>query len=102
MLTYEKVLKVFGPYLAADPDYEVVQTRHGYTLMGWNNNREEWFCTDFCQTPEKLRDALLDAYENYLEFVVLDVDRDPTESEKLEIRNKRQALYEKCMKEGTE
>lgn len=102
MLTYEKVLKVFGPYLATDPDYEVVQTRHGYTLMGWNNNREEWFCADFCQTPEKLRDALLDAYENYLEFVVLDVDRDPTESEKLEIRNKRQALYEKCMQEGTE
>ena len=26
MLTHEKVLKVFGPYLDADPDYEVVKT----------------------------------------------------------------------------
>ena len=25
MLTHEKVLKVFGPYLDADPDYEVVR-----------------------------------------------------------------------------
>ena len=67
MLTHEKVLKVFGPYLDADPDYEVVKTSRGYTVLAWNNRREEWFCAKFCKTPEDLRDVLLDAYVNYLE-----------------------------------
>ena len=51
-------------------------------------------------TPEDLRDALLDAYVNYLEYVVTDEDRDPTEQEMREIQKKRQAMYEECMKEG--
>lgn len=102
MLTFEKVLEAFGSYLDADPDYEVVRTSHGYTLMGWNNSGQDWFSADLCRTPEVLRDALLDCYENYLEYVVLDADRELTEPEKLEIRRKRQALYENCMKEGTE
>ena len=93
MLTHEKVLKVFGPYLDADPDYEVVKTSRGYTLLAWNNRREEWFSAEFCKTPEDLRDALLDAYVNYLEYVV-------TEQEMREIQKKRQAMYEECMKEG--
>lgn len=100
MLTHAKVLKVFGPYLDADPDYEVVKTSRGYTLLAWNNRREEWFSAEFCKTPEDLRDALLDAYVNYLEYVVTDEDRDPTEQEMLEIQKKRQAMYEECMKEG--
>ena len=49
MLTHEKVLKVFGPYLDADPDYEVVKTSRGYTLLAWNNRREEWFSAEFCK-----------------------------------------------------
>lgn len=69
MLTHEKVLKVFGPYLDADPDYEVVKTSRGYTLLAWNNRREEWFSAEFCKTPEDLRDALLDAYVNYLDML---------------------------------
>ena len=44
MLTHEKVLKVFGPYLDADPDYEVVKTSRGYTVLAWNNRREESAC----------------------------------------------------------
>ena len=63
MLTHEKVLKVFGPYLDADPDYEVVKTSRGYTLLAWNNRREEWFSAEFCKTPESLR-ARLDSYQN--------------------------------------
>ena len=59
-----KVLKVFRPYLDADPDYEVVKTSRGYTLLAWNNRREEWYSAEFCKTPEDLRDALLDAYVN--------------------------------------
>ena len=89
-----------GPYRDAQPDSEVVKTSRGYTLLAWNNRREEWFSAEFCKTPEDLRDALLDAYVNYLEYVVTDEDRDPTEQEMREIQKKRQAMYEECMKEG--
>ena len=100
MLTHEKVLKVFGPYLDADPDYEEVKTSRRYTLLAWNNLPEEWFSAEFCKTPKDPRDALLDAYVNYLEYVVTDEDRDPTEQEMREIQKKRQAMYEERMKEG--
>ena len=39
MLTFEKVLEVFKEYLQQDPLYEVVFTRHGYTLMAWEPRR---------------------------------------------------------------
>ena len=78
----------------------MVKTSRGYTLLAWNNRREEWYSAEFCKTPEDLRDALLDAYVNYLEYVVTDEDRDPTKQEMREIQKKRQAMYADCMKEG--
>ena len=65
-----------------------------------SNRREEWYSAEFCKTPEDLRDALLDAYVNYLEYVATDEDRDPTKQEMREIQKKRQAMYAECMKEG--
>ena len=47
MLTFEKVLKVFQAYLDDDPLYEVVQTSHGYTLMGWRLDGCRWL-SDSC------------------------------------------------------
>ena len=97
MLTHEKVLEVFGPYLAADPDYEVVLTSRCYTLMGFNNRQEEWYSADLCRTPEELRDALLDSYENYLEHILTGDERDLTEQETQEVKNRRRAMFEKCL-----
>lgn len=90
------VLEQFG----ADRVQYVLANTVRHTLLAWNNRREEWFSAEFCKTPEDLRDALLDAYVNYLEYVVTDEDRDPTEQEMREIQKKRQAMFEECMKEG--
>ena len=43
MLTFEKVLNVFSDYLQQAPLYEVVLTSHGYTLMAWEPERNEWY-----------------------------------------------------------
>ena len=42
MLSFDRILQVFDDILWQDPLYEVVSTSHGYTLLGWEPNREEW------------------------------------------------------------
>ena len=59
MLTNEIVLKVFSDYLNRDTDFEVVLTSRGYTVMGFDNHRQDWNTVDFCPTPEDLLDSLL-------------------------------------------
>ena len=62
MLTNEIVLKVFSDYFNRDTDFEVVLTSIGYTVMGFDNHRQDWNTVDYCPTPEALRDSLLNAY----------------------------------------
>lgn len=62
MLTFEKVLEVFGDYLQQDPLYEVITTSHGYTLMAWEPKRNDWYKARYMETPEILMDSLLDTY----------------------------------------
>ena len=42
MLSFDRILQVFDDILRQDPLYEVVSTNRGYTLLGWEPNREEW------------------------------------------------------------
>ena len=73
MLTNEIVLKVFSDYLNRDTDFEVVLTSRGYTVMGFDNHRQDWNTVDFCPTPEALRDSLLSSL--FLSFVFIKLVR---------------------------
>lgn len=99
MLTNEKVLELFRDYLSQDPAYEVVQTSRGYTVMAWDSYREAWYDVRLCPTPEALRDALLDAYTNYLEYGTTPDARDLTDAEKQAVQAKRRAMLERCREE---
>lgn len=102
MLTNDKVLEVFASYLEQDPNYEVVWTSHGYTVMAWDHCREYWYATDLCQTPEELRDMLINAYQDYLEYgLVAEEERDLTEQEKEAVQKKCQMMYDRCMEVET-
>ena len=81
MLTNEIVLKVFSDYLNRDTDFEVVLTSRGYTVMGFDNHRQDWNTVDFCPTPEALRDSLLNAYVSFRELEITGGDRDLTEKD---------------------
>lgn len=100
MLTFEKVLEVFADYLEQDTEYEVVLTKHGYTVMWFNEVGKEWYDAQYCETPEDMRDELLDAYKNYLEYTTTRSRRaekeDVTEQEAAEIQAKLDELEEKC------
>ena len=100
MLTNEKVLDVFKDYLSQGPDYEVVMTSHGYTVMGWDDVGKDWRDVQYCGTPEALRDALLDDYGEYLMYLATlngcDSNRDLTEAEKAEIQAKQNVMLKKC------
>lgn len=96
MLTNEKVLKIFRDYLAQDPAYEVVTTSRGYNVMAWDSYQEAWYDVRLCPTPEALRDALLDAYTNYLEYGTTPDARDLTDAEEQAVQAKRRAMLERC------
>lgn len=100
MLTNEKVLEVFRDYLAQDPAYEVVTTSRGYTVMAWNGYRGEWYDVRLCATPEALRDALMDAYANYLRYGISPDARDLTEAEEQAVWAKLRMMLERCREEG--
>jgi len=97
MLTFEKVLAVFGDYLQQDPLYEVVLTSHGYTLMAWEPQRNQWYNAEFAATPKILMDSLLDAYASFREDRLTDNDRDLTQQERNEINRECDLLRAKCM-----
>lgn len=100
MLTNEIVLKVFSDYLNRDTDFEVVLTSRGYTVMGFDNHRQDWNTVDYCPTPEALRDSLLNAYESFRELEITGGDRDLTEKEEAQIIEEQNALTALCEKEA--
>lgn len=100
MLTNEIVMKVFSDYLNRDTDFEVVLTSRGYTVMGFDNHRQDWNTVDFCPTPEALRDSLLNAYESFRELEITGGDRDLTEKEEEKLAKERDALTALCEKEA--
>lgn len=100
MLTNEIVLKVFSDYLNRDTDFEVVLTSRGYTVMGFDNHRQDWNTVDYCPTPEALRDSLLNAYESFRELEITGGDRDLTEKEEAKLAKERDVLTALCEKEA--
>lgn len=100
MLTNEIVLKVFSDYLNRDTDFEVVLTSRGYTVMGFDNHRQDWNTVDYCPTPEALRDSLLNAYESFRELEITGGDRDLTEKEEAQIIEEQNALTALCEKKA--
>ena len=99
MLTLEKVLSVFSDYLQQDPLYEVVLTSHGYTLMEWEPNRNEWYSATLMATPEILLDSLAAAYADFLEDQITANERELNPSEMAEIKAKCKLLREQCQTE---
>ena len=87
-------------FVKLDTDFEVVLTSRGYTVMGFDNHRQDWNTVDFCPTPEALRDSLLNAYESFRELEITGGDRDLTEKEEAKLAKERDALTALCEKEA--
>lgn len=98
MLTFKKILQVFGDILRQDPLYEVVSTSHGYTLLGWDSYRNQWYSTELLEMPEAMLEALLGNYYSNLELQFTGGERDElTELEKEEIEARCKQLREECI-----
>ena len=87
MLTFENVLEVFDDYLQEDTNLEIVLTKRGYTVMCWDSTLKDWSTSDFCATPEKLRDILVDSYMIFTLAKMTGGTRNPTPAEEQEIQS---------------
>lgn len=100
MLTFERVLNAFEDILQQDPLYEVVSTSHGYTLLGWDSYRNQWYSAELLETPEDMLDALLGNYSSNLELQFTGGERDDlTEQEKKVIEAQCKQLRKNCLSE---
>ena len=97
MMTFEKVLKVFKDYLAEDTNCEVILTKHGYTVMQWDENSTSWYGVEYCETPEDLRDELLSSYRMSEAEKITKAKRELTEEETEIVKNKCHKLTNKLI-----
>lgn len=95
-MTFEKVLKVFKDYLAEDTNCEVVFTKHGYTVMQWDEKSKDWYGVEYCETPEDLREELLSSHRMSEAQKITKAKRELSEEEVKKIEQLYQELFEKC------
>lgn len=86
MLTFEKVLTAFKDYLEEDDRYTILMTPRGYTIMEWDTSHQNWAGAEFCATPERMRDRLLEDFACYLEYKTTLCERSLEDSERQEIQ----------------
>ena len=97
MLTFEKVLGVFGDYLARDKSCEVLDTSRGHLVVDWESCKNDWVTSQLCLAPEKLRDVLRSSYEEYQGYCLTDgYKRDLTEQEEQDIERMGAEIAARC------
>ncbi len=102
MLTYEKVLEIFGDYLIEDGSCEVLQSSRGYLVVDWDSCKDNWVTTRLCNTPALLRDTLRSHYEEYQGYQRTDgYKRDVTDQEEQDIERMGAALAARSGEDNT-
>lgn len=96
MMIFEKVLEVFKDYLAEDTNCEVVLTKHGYTVMQWDEKSMDWYGVEYCDTPKDLRDKLLSSYRMSEAQKITKTRRELTKVEAETIQALCQKLVDRC------
>lgn len=96
MLTFEKVMEVFGDYLSEDKSCEILLSSRGYLVVDWESKINNWVTTQLCPTPEYMRDVLRSCYEEYQGYLLTRGKRDITDREEQEVHRKAVALADKC------
>lgn len=97
-MTYEKVISAFKTFLIEDDTYDVVNTKHGYTVLNGEADCRELYSALLCRSPEELRDTLLDAYREYRTFQLLsgNTERTLTQEETMLIAMECDKLSLQC------
>ena len=97
MLSFEKVLEVFGDYLAQDKACEVLTTSRGIMVVDWESCKNNWVTSQLCPTPEKLLDVLRSSYEEYQGYRLTNgYKRDLTDQEEQDIERMGEELAVRC------
>lgn len=97
-MTFENVMKTFADYLREEEDCEVIQTRHGYTVLTWDDVEQRWISCEYCPTPEKLADELMNGYAALLAYQATKGKRELNDSDHAQIEKKQKEMLERLKK----
>lgn len=84
-MTFDSVKDYFANYLNEDTECEVILTKHGYTVLVWDNRARDWDTCEYCGTPEMLLQSLIKAYKSFAELKITGAMRNLTRKEKEDI-----------------
>lgn len=96
MLTFEKGLEVFKDYLTEDTNCEIVLTKHGYTVMQWDEKSKDWFGLEYCASPEDLQEELLSSYRMHEAEKITKARRELTNEETQAVNADCKKLFDPC------
>ena len=66
----------------------MILTSRGHTVMYWDEKLNNWYGVEFCETPEDLRDEVLNSYHDFLEQTLTLNRRALTEDELEDIKKR--------------
>ena len=93
-MTFQEVLNTFAEYLNENLDCEVIQTRHGYTVLVWDNGARNWDTSECCGTPEQLCEKLCEACFSFSALKRTHGERELTSSEAENIQAELEKMTE--------
>ena len=101
MLTFQKVLDLFGDYLDSDSCIEVVKTRWGFAKLYYEYPYNNSFEAVLCRSPEELFQELLDSLIANQEYE-LRQDMEGREEEIAMALNSLRQIYGRKLKESSQ
>ncbi len=97
-LSYEKVLRVFSGYLKQDKEIEIVRVEHGYAILVWNEEYQNYTGAETVTSPQELAEQLAGSYNTFLLMLMSGEGAwDLTPEEKTPAEQSAQALLAKCL-----
>ena len=97
-LSYEKVLRVFSGYLNQDKEIEIVRVEHGYAILVWNEEYQNYTDVEAVTSPQELAEKLAGSYNTFLLMLMSGEGAwDLTPEEKAPAEQSAQALLAKCL-----
>lgn len=94
--TFEKVLSIFGDYLAKDDCVEVVKTSRGYAVIEWDDRLGSWIEIEHCPSPTDLQNTLLSDMATFMEYSYTAGNRELSDAERISIMKLQDAIVQKA------
>lgn len=87
MLTFEKVIEIFGDFLDIDKELEILSSRYGYICISFDGvPTQSPYCQGkLCRNPEEMFEYLISEYQTFAIVQLTNGRRDETKEDRIKV-----------------